>query len=138
MKIDQDYVKRLLDLFETCPIAEVNINYLNQSGINNNTDNFVFHMRILQDGGFITRCDGRPGFGMEVGLNGHRMWSCVPLRLTAKGHDFIEALHQKEVWEALKKNFKDASISTMSTVAKQLAAGFAKKKIKDITGIDID
>ncbi|MEL5350369.1 DUF2513 domain-containing protein [Serratia nevei] len=116
----------------------MNINYLSQSGIDYNTDKFVFHMRVLQDGDFLSRCDGRLGFGLDVGLNGRRMWSYVPLRLTAKGHDFIEALHQKEVWEALKINFKFASISTMSTVAKQLAAGFAKKKIKDITGIDID
>ncbi|EPH7219885.1 DUF2513 domain-containing protein [Serratia marcescens] len=138
MKVEQEYVKKLLDLFEFCPVADVNVNYLSQNGISYNTDEFVFHMRVLQDGGFLTRCDGRPGFGLDVGLNGQRMWSCVPLRLTAKGHDFIEALHQKEVWEELKKNFKDASISTMSSVAKQLAAGFAKKKIKDITGIDID
>ncbi|MBE4973566.1 MULTISPECIES: DUF2513 domain-containing protein [Serratia] len=138
MKIDIYYVKKLLDLFELAPTADVTINYLSQSGIDYNTDKFVFHMRVLQDGDFLRRCDGKLGFGLDVGLNGHRMWTITPLRLTAKGHEFIEALHQKETWETVKSNFKDASLSTVSTLAKQLAAGYAKKKVKDITGIDID
>nr|WP_249941517.1 DUF2513 domain-containing protein [Escherichia coli] len=65
-------------------------------------------------------------------------WIEVPLRLTARGHDFIADLRQKDVWQAIKTNFKDEGISTLMSVSKSLAKGFAKKKIKDITGIDIE
>lgn len=44
----------------------------------------------------------------------------VPLRLTASGHDFLEAIRNKEVWATLKSGFKDASIGTLVTVSKKL------------------
>ncbi len=44
----------------------------------------------------------------------------VPLRLTASGHDFLEAIRNKEVWATLKSGFKDASIGTLVTVSKEL------------------
>ncbi|MBH2824059.1 DUF2513 domain-containing protein [Serratia marcescens] len=138
MKINKEYIKNLLELFELAPTVDVNISYLSLSGIDYNTDEFVFHMRILQDGGFVVRSDNRSGFGLVEGADGYRSWGVVPLRLTSNGHDFIEALRQKEVWEAVKSNFKDASLTTLADVAKQLAAGFAKKKVKDITGIDLN
>nr|WP_251991947.1 DUF2513 domain-containing protein [Escherichia coli] len=65
-------------------------------------------------------------------------WIEVPLRLTARGHDFIADLRQKDVWQAIKTNFKDEGISTLMSVSKSLAKGFAREKIKDITGIDIE
>ncbi|KDX77915.1 hypothetical protein AB63_4039 [Escherichia coli 2-222-05_S1_C3] len=74
----------------------------------------------------------------ELGEGVEYSWIEVPLRLTARGHDFIADLRQKEVWQAIKTNFKDEGISTLMSVSKSLAKGFARKKIKDITGIDIE
>ncbi|HCN7964670.1 TPA: hypothetical protein N6641_003488, partial [Escherichia coli] len=50
----------------------------------------------------------------------------------------IADLRQKEVWQTIKTNFKDEGINTLISVSKSLAKGFARKKIKDITGIDIE
>ncbi|MEI7185956.1 DUF2513 domain-containing protein [Dickeya dianthicola] len=44
----------------------------------------------------------------------------MPLRLTAAGHDFIDALRNREVWATLKASFKDASMGTLMTVSKEL------------------
>ncbi len=41
-------------------------------------------------------------------------------KLTAEGHDFLEAIRNKEVWSTLKTGFKDASIRTLVTVSKEL------------------
>ncbi|ATO32351.1 hypothetical protein DDI_1183 [Dickeya dianthicola RNS04.9] len=42
------------------------------------------------------------------------------MRLTAAGHDFIDALRNREVWATLKASFKDASMGTLMTVSKEL------------------
>lgn len=88
-------------------------------------------MRLLYDNGLIIRTDGKQGFGHEyhANINGYDYLSLpVPLRLTARGHDFIADLRQKEVWQTIKTNFKDEGISTLMGLSKSLAMGFAKKK----------
>ena len=85
----------------------------------------------------MARDDRQDGFGLQRNMDGSASWSIKPLRLTAQGHDFIEALKNKEVWATLKKDFKDASISTMWDVSKKLLEGFAKKKVEAILNGDI-
>jgi hypothetical protein len=46
------------------------------------------------------------------------MWSVIPLRLTAQGHEFLEALHNSKVWGMIKTKFKDASLGTLALAAK--------------------
>jgi len=91
-------------------------------------------MKILNDQRFIERDDGDPGFGLSKGADGFLSWAVLPLRLTASGHQFIEALANKEVWAAIKRGFKDASIETLQSVALKLLDGFAKKKIDALLG----
>nr|WP_205332744.1 DUF2513 domain-containing protein [Klebsiella pneumoniae] len=115
---------------------------LESAGYNRDDPNFVFHMRLLYDNGLIVRTDGEQGFGHQyrsyIGRGHSYMWIPVPLRLTARGHDFIADLRQKEVWQTIKTNFKDEGISTLIELSKSLAIGFAKKKVKDVTGLDIE
>lgn len=132
MKIDQDYLKRLL---ETCQASEkptFDIEDLKADGFDYNDKQFEFHMAILVDQGFIEQDDGDPGFGLAKSLDGFLSWSVLPLRLTASGHQFIEALSNKEVWAAIKSGFKDASITTLKTVSLKLLEGYAKKKIDNL------
>ncbi|HHQ4263681.1 TPA: DUF2513 domain-containing protein, partial [Vibrio cholerae] len=57
-------------------------------------------------------------------------WKIVPIRLTASGHEFIESLNEPDVWDTIQSNFKEASLETLAVVAKDLAIGFAKQKVK--------
>jgi hypothetical protein len=58
------------------------------------------------------------------------MWSVIPLRLTASGHEFAEAIGNSKVLETLKKDFVGASISTLRDVAVAIfRAGLAKHGI---------
>jgi hypothetical protein len=59
-------------------------------------------------------------FGLVVGV--------LPLQLTASGHQFVEALSNKEVWAAIKHGFKDASIETLKSVSVKLLEGYAQKR----------
>jgi hypothetical protein len=47
-------------------------------------------------------------------------WRAPPRQLTAQGHQFIEALRNKEMWATIKRGFKDASASTLMDVSKKL------------------
>lgn len=134
MKIDQDYLKNLLEICQASEGPTFDIESLKASGIDYDTPQFEFHMRILTDRGFIERDDGDPGFGLIKGIDGFRSWALLPLRLTASGHQFIEALENKEVWAAIKHGFKDASIDTLKKVSLELLEGFAKNKITELLG----
>ncbi|HGK7507613.1 TPA: DUF2513 domain-containing protein [Kluyvera cryocrescens] len=120
MKIDQEYLKGLLEAFEASDTPDTDINELNERGFNCETDEFLFHMRLLEDRQLITRTDGRDGFGAVESLDGMVHWAVMPLRLTAIGHDFLDALRNQEVWSTLKTGFKDASMGTLMTVSKEL------------------
>ena len=134
MKIDHEYLKKLL---ETCQAADkptFDIEDLNAAGIDYRDNLFEFHMRLLTDQEFIKQDDGDPGFGLSKSLDGFQSWGVLPLRLTASGHQFIEALANKEVWAMIKTSFKDASLSTLKNVVPKLLEGYAKKKIDAFMG----
>ncbi len=89
-------------------------------------------MATLNDQGFIEREDGDTGFGLQKSLGGCLSWSVLPLRLTASGHQFIEALSNKHVWAEIKRSFKDASIATLRDVSLKLLDAYVKRKIDNI------
>ena len=53
-------------------------------------------------------------------------------RLTWNGHEFLDNIRSEEVWAKIKSEFKDASVSTIVSVGKQLAENFAKNKIQSM------
>lgn len=132
MKIDHDYLKKLLEACQAAEKPTFDIEDLKRSGLDYNDPLFEFHMRILNDQGFVEQDDGEAGIGLYKSIDGHLSWSVLPLRLTASGHDFIEALSNKEVWVAIKHGFKEASITTLKNVAAKLLEGYAKKKIDEL------
>lgn len=131
MKIDQVYLKGLLEAFEDSPDPTTDIEGLAKVGFSYETDTslFVFHMSLLDDMGLIEREDGDAGFGRYAGIGGSNSWSVIPLRLTANGHEFLEALRNKEVWSTIQRDFKNAGIKTMYQVATSLLATYLTNKI---------
>jgi Hypothetical protein (DUF2513) len=130
MKIDQDYLKGLLEAFENAEKPTTDIEELQLLGFNYEDDKFIFHLQILADRMLVEgEGDNKNFLGYVKGNDGYTSWGAIPLRLTANGHDFIEALRNKEVWETIKSEFKDASIGTLIKVSKELFEGYAKNKI---------
>jgi hypothetical protein len=134
VKIDQDYLKKLLEACQDSEKPTFDIEDLKAAGFDYNDQQFEFHMKILNDQHFIEQDDGDAGFGLTKSLDGFLSWSVLPLRLTASSHQFIEALENKDVWAAIKRGFKDASIETLQSVALKLLDGFAQKKIDALLG----
>jgi len=132
VKINQDYIKGLLEACQASTKPTFDIEELKAAGFDYSDPKFEFHMMILTDQCFIQQDDGDPGFGLIKSMDGLQSWSVLPLRLTASGHQFIEALANKEVWVAIKHSFKDASITTLKSVSLKLLEGYAKKKIDEL------
>lgn len=134
MKIDHEYLKGLLTAFEESDEPHTDIKKLQQAGYDYRTYEFLFHMRLLDDQNLVARTDGKHGIGFFESADGGGTWSVLSLRLTADGHDFLEALRNKEVWNTVKVSFKDAGIVMLVDVSKRLLEGFVQKKIDNILG----
>jgi len=132
VKIDQDYLKRLLETCQASVQPTFDIDELKAAGLDYSDERFEFHMMILTDQGLIERDDGDPGFGLTKSADGFLSWAVLPLRLTASGHQFIEALSNEEVWAAIKDGFKNASISTLRTVSLKLLEGYSDNRVTHI------
>lgn len=132
MKVDQDYLKRLLEACQASETPTFNIVDLKASGLEYNDPRFEFHMKISADQHLIERDNGGAGFGLTKSMDGSLSWSVVPLRLTASGHQFIEALENKDVWAAIKRGFRDVSIGTLQAVALKLLDGFVEGKVDQL------
>ncbi|WOE87207.1 DUF2513 domain-containing protein [Aeromonas veronii] len=131
VKIDHEYLKQLLESFESSVGPTTDINELSVAGFDFSEDKFIFHMEILSDEFCIESCSGRD-LGFERGIDGGVSWGVVPLRLTSRGHEFLDAIRNKEVWSKIKSEFKDASLGTLLRVSKELLEGVIRKKITEI------
>jgi hypothetical protein len=96
-------------------------------------------MMLLKDGGFLESVESSPSrsfstsaaIGLAKSADGSSQWSVIPLRLTASGHEFAEAMENSKVLPTLKKSFVGASISTIRDVA----VAIIKAEIAKHTGL---
>jgi hypothetical protein len=128
MKIDQEYLREILNTFTESTRSFIWVKDIVEKGIEVD-DKFLFHIQILEDQHFIECLDKRSDIGYEITLGGDFEWKSRPLRLTASGHEFSEAINRPEIWEILKDEFRDASLSTLKSAATSLLTAFAKKQI---------
>jgi hypothetical protein len=123
MKIDQEYLRQILNTFTESTRSFIWIADICDKGIEVD-DKFLFHMQILEDQKFIECLDKMSDLGYEITLGGEFKWNSRPLRLTASGHEFLEAINRPE-----KAEFRDASLSTLKSVAGTLLSAFARKQL---------
>lgn len=130
MVIDKEYLKGLLEAIQSSDTPTTDIKELDRLGFSYEDDKFIFHTDILIDKGYLESIGPFRGVGYQIAGNNQIDWKIVPIRLTASGHEFIESLNEPDVWESIQSNFKEASLDTLIVVAKDLATGFAKQKVK--------
>ena len=90
MKIDKGYFDGLLKAFEESEHPTTDIHELEKRGYSYEEERFIFHLRIFYEEGLIA-----PETGSDLGYM-QGQWSVIPLRLTAKGHEYLENLRQGE------------------------------------------
>ena len=132
MKIDHDYLKKLLEACQTSKKPTFDIEDLKASGFDYHEPIFEFHMAILNDQRFIEQDGGDSGFGLTKGIDGFLSWSVLPLRLTAAGHDFLNTVDNPEVWSKTKaaaKKVGGVGFDIFLQIAKAEAKRFAVEKL---------
>jgi len=128
MKIDQPYLKQMLNVFIESKNSHIWVAEMTDVGIEMD-DKFLFHIQILEDQGFIECLDKTSDIGYEIVLNGQFRWHSRPLRLTSSGHEFVEALNQAEIWNIITSEFQNSSLETLKSAASSLLKAFARKQI---------
>jgi len=133
MKINHAYIKNILLAVESEGDARPYLlDILKKLDLDDFNQEFLLHYEVLFDYGFIESTLEDHSIGVQQGAGGDIAWSNIPIRLTASGHEFIEAMNKIEIWEIIKKDFKESSIKTIFKVATDLAEGFAKQKVEKI------
>jgi len=138
MKPDPDYLKQLLTAFQSAPNPTTDIQELKDAGLPFDDPRFEFHMMQLKDDGFVECAGERPitdqtGIGLSRSADGRAEWSVIPLRLTAKGNKFAEAMGNSEVLQTLKKSAVSASVGAIYDAA----IAIFKAKIAKHTGLQL-
>lgn len=130
MKIDSDYIKKILTKAQSSERAIFNIYDLVEDKNEISDEEFIFHMQILSDQKLIvTDSDNSSDIGVSRTGNGQVSWRVTHLRLTSTGHDFIEALTNDTVWKKIKKELKAPSITTLVSTSQFLLQEAIKSQI---------
>jgi len=117
MKPDPEYTRKLLTAFEEVPKPTTDIFDLEERGLDYSSNEFLFHMRLLNDDGFVVREDEARGIGVDRSADGIYAWSALPLRLTASGHEFAMAMRSELGFQAVKKSAILPGLKFMRDVA---------------------
>ena len=121
MKRDMELIRKLLFAIEENP------RQLTVGGYDNEV--VKYHALLLIEAGLL---DGKVSDTLAN-------TSVVPShifvnRLTWDGHEFLDNIRKDEIWNTIKSEFKDASVSTIFHIGKELAESYAKKKLRSILG----
>ena len=127
MKRDMTLIRKLLFAIEENP------NSIEVDGISEDT--MKYHLALLINANLVD--------GVVTESNRKDIQSEIPVFVTVKslnwdGHEFIANLREDHVWNTIKREFKDASFSTLVSVSKQLAEGYAKKQVKSLNLLDFE
>ncbi|MCG6508527.1 DUF2513 domain-containing protein [Vibrio parahaemolyticus] len=121
MKRDMELIRKLLLTIEENP------RQLEVEGYDKNQ--VKYHALLLIEAGFL---DGNVS---DTLANTSVVPSFVSVnRLTWDGHEFLDNIRKEEVWNTIKTEFKDASISSVFSIGKQLTENYAKKKLSSLLG----
>ena len=127
MKRDMDLIRDLLLRFEGAPEEFVGKKGL---AVDGRTANEVdYHLALLEDAGYVEHPEPVQPFPGGVRFDHGR-------RLTNSGHDFLDAVRDPEVWAKTKSGAVAAGGFTIDLL-KDLAKGFLKKKVEELTGVQL-
>ena len=118
MKRDKEFLRELLFEIESSEegIHLVDFNFHSPP----NELKKHYHLRLLCDSGYMV--SNKEGSAY---------------RLTAQGHDFIEAIRDDGIWEKTKKTVAETGGNATLEMVKVIAVGLLKNKISEHAGIEL-
>lgn len=141
MRIDLDYMARLLEVFLEADTAHISVNELERPGIQISGEGglhekFLFHFQLAAENGLISNRDfqvnGLKSLGITIGAGGAVTLVDTPIRLSQSGHDFANSLQNKEILVKLRSELKDAPFKALFEGSQKLLEHFLKKKLDQL------
>lgn len=141
MRVNLDYLRNLLTLFLDADTAHICLSDVSDGGIrvesadikNHLDDEFLFHFQLLVENRLISnrslQCGSLELMGIKFGHAGHVVLIDVDLRLTQSGHDFANALENKEIFTRIKSELRDAPFKAIFDGSQVLLQHFFKNKL---------
>lgn len=129
MRRDMDLIRELMLKIEMLPTAHCGEFRLHPGTepvevTEFSANEIEYHLRLIVEAGLITS-KGRFG-------NGDFRFD----RMTWAGHDFVDSVRDPKIW-AKTKNGAEAAGGFTVDLLKDLAKGFIKKQIEELTGVKI-
>lgn len=115
MKRDDEYIRNML--FEMEANEDSYVFLPSKINLSHEDKKRKYHMELLLDYGYLRMISGRT------------------VRLTAQGHDYLNAVRDEGIWQRTKASVAETGGSVALDVLKQIALGLFKKQIEERTGI---
>ncbi|EMN0195565.1 DUF2513 domain-containing protein [Citrobacter freundii] len=134
MQVELDEIKRMLNTFLEAPgpfITIKDLGFVDEED-QEKLDKSIGHFLLIVENGLISNMNLITGDAKAVGLHmtpRNFGYTSVPIRLTQTGHDFINMLNQKPVFERLKEEAKEAPFSLLQKVGAALTEKILKEKL---------
>jgi hypothetical protein len=124
-----DLIRGLLLKLEDMPlspsaVALIDPNDSEVAVANFSADQIEYHLDLLREQNLIECPGSQPMIGITF------------RRLTWEGHDFLDAVRDPEIWRKTKIGAEATGSFTFDLV-KELAKGFIKTKIEELTGVKL-
>lgn len=125
MKIDFNQIERILKVFEEHEYSAITSKQLfDKLELNdkekNDCEYFSFYMQLLKDQGLIeclsTNPTDKDNFGITYTGNGQFCLKILNFRLTSLGHQTLESLENKEIWEKIKERVNMLGIEGLKQI----------------------
>lgn len=119
MKRDLSLIRSMLLKIESLPPEYTEITYKDFSDLCNSRDVIELHMRLLADANFVELIDERRTMSTV----------CIITRMTFAGYDYLDAIRDKSVWNAIQAEMLKVGGSTAIEVVKALGIQFLSQKL---------
>ncbi|MFT6158817.1 MAG: hypothetical protein ACJA00_001394 [Myxococcota bacterium] len=130
MKPRIEYIRKVLAAFEQSEEPYTNIYKLRDLGIDYKTNEFFFHLRIMEDEGLVAPYGSSHSLGYRVGARSEEViWTHLPMRLTATGHDFARTLENGDLLPKLSEVATSSGLQVAMAIGPQLALAWAKDQL---------
>ena len=145
MKLDLDYMAKLMAVFTQSPKAMITIQDIEDSGIpiydsiGKVDDTFYFHFLLLAENGLISdkylSSSNLARLGISSSEQGISIVCQQDIRLTQAGNDFASALENKGILSQLKNDFTTAPFKVLFEVSQKLLEHYLKKKVDELSKV---
>lgn len=123
MKLDKDLVREILLAIEAYEepegLIEVQLD-------DHSPQEVSYHVRLLDEAGLLV--------ALETGGIDRFRWQ--PMRLTYRGHEFLETVRDGEVWRRTKAGAEKAGVGGLGLLL-ELGKSYGKEVLKEKLGIEL-